>query len=228
MIEFLQDYTTEALPPETFTKGQKVERTEASEDYFVRRGLAGYVVDGKLVDVDHQPIATAFTAIEVVQPGDNRLGLGLRAGEVMTGRPPRASSGPGVPFVEPAAGTAGLPSVVLEAEIERLKAELLAATGEGDDLAQSLATAHGDLHLERVGHGTTRDELSRATQALADAERDRDAARSALATAEDRAADLEAKLAAAAKPAPTESQPDQSSGGEGGESQPPAPGKKTK
>lgn len=138
MIEFLQNYTTEALPPETFKKGQQVSRSEESERYFVGRGLAGYVVDGKLVDLNHQPIVPAVATVEIVQPGDRRLDLGGRGGEVMTGQPPRASSGPGVPFVEPVNGSAGSPPVVLEAEVERLKAALATS----DELFRDMSTSH--------------------------------------------------------------------------------------
>ncbi len=138
MIEFLQNYTTQALPPETFEKGQQVSRSEESERYFVGRGLAGYVVDGKLVDLDHQPIVPAVASVEIVQPGDRRLDLGGRGGEVMTGQPPRASSGPGVPFVEPVSGSAGSPPVVLEAEVERLKAALATS----DELFRDMSTSH--------------------------------------------------------------------------------------
>lgn len=138
MIEFLQNYTTEALPPETFKKGEQVSRSEESERYFVGRGLAGYVVDGKLVDLDHQPIVPAVALVEIVQPGDRRLDLGGRAGEIMTSQPPRASSGPGVPFVEPAVGVEGSPPVVLEAEVERLKAALATS----DELFRDMSTSH--------------------------------------------------------------------------------------
>ena len=106
MIEFLQDYTTESFPPETFKKGAQVSREETSERYFVGRGLAGYVVDGKLVDADHRPIVAETVTVEIVRPGERRADLAVRAGEVMTGQPPRATSGPGVPFVEAATGAA--------------------------------------------------------------------------------------------------------------------------
>lgn len=158
MIEFLQDYTTEALPPEHFTKGQQVTRSEDSERYFVGRGLAGYLVDGKLVDVDHRPIVTTTAAVEVVVPGDRRADLGFRAGEVMIGQPPRASSGPGVPFVEPDVGIAGSPGVVLEAEVERLKAELLAS----EEMFRDMNNSHvGDKDGLRA-------DLDRLTRELAD------------------------------------------------------------
>lgn len=138
MIEFLQDYTTEALPPEHFRKGEQVTRSEESERYFVGRGLAGYLLDGKLVDIDHRPVVTAAVAVEIVQPGDRRIDLAVRAGEIMTGQPPRASSGPGVPFVEPVTGAEGSPPVVLQAEVERLKAALATS----DDLFRDMNNSH--------------------------------------------------------------------------------------
>lgn len=168
MIEFLQNYTTEALPPETFTKGQQVSRSEESERYFVGRGLAGYVVDGKLVDLNHQPLVPAAPLVEIVQPGDRRLDLGGRGGEVMTGQPPRASSGPGVPFVEPVSGSAGSPPVVLEAEVERLKAALATS----DELFRDMSTSH-EAEKDQL-----RADVERLTKELDEAisERDRHAA----------------------------------------------------
>lgn len=177
MIEFLQDYTTEALPPESFKKGQRVERSAGSEGYFVGRGLAGYVVGGKLIDDHFRPIVTTTVEVEVVQPGDRRAELGFRAGEVMTGQPPRASSGPGVPFVEPAAGIAGSPSVVLEAEVERLKAALETS----DEIFRDMNNSHV---TEKDG---LRADVTRLEQELQDANREaviaRDAALADLAVA---------------------------------------------
>lgn len=166
MIEFLQDYTTEALPPESFKKGQQVTRSPGSEGYFVGRGLAGYVVDGKLVDDHFRPIVTTTVEVEVVQPGDRRADLGFRAGEVMTGQPPRASSGPGVPFVEPASGIAGSPPVVLEAEVERLKAALETS----DEMFRDMNNSHVS---EKDG---LRADVTRLEQELQDANREGDEA----------------------------------------------------
>lgn len=148
MIEFLQDYKTEALPPETFKKGEQVKREEVSERYFVGRGLAGYVVDGKLVDADSRPIVTETVTVEIVRPGERRTDLAVRAGEVMTGQPPRASSGPGVPFVEAASGGEGAPPVVLEAEVERLKAALETGDNLFRDMNNSHVTTADGLRLE--------------------------------------------------------------------------------
>lgn len=94
MIEFLQNYETKALPPERFTAEQRVERSEESEQYFVKLGVAGFVGDdGKLLDADYRPIVPTV-AIIAVDPRAIRSG---RAGEVLTGidAPARASTGPG-------------------------------------------------------------------------------------------------------------------------------------
>lgn len=159
MIEFLQDYTTESFPPETFKKGAQVSREETSERYFVGRGLAGYVVDGKLVDADHRPIVAETVTVEIVRPGERRADLAVRAGEVMTGQPPRATSGPGVPFVEAATGAKGTPPVVLEAEVERLKAAL----ETGNDLFRDM----NNSHVETAD--ALRLDVERLTKELADA-----------------------------------------------------------
>jgi hypothetical protein len=205
MIEFLVDYRTESLPPETFKKGEQVTREETSERYFVGRGLAGYIIDGKLVDADHRPIVTEAVVVEVVRPGERRADLAVRAGEVMTGQPPRATSGPGVPFVEPAAGVEGAPGVVLEAEIERLKAAL----ATGDDLFRDMNSSHEEkaaallADIERL----TKDKAEiveardQAIKDLSDLRTQHDdivneykAARTERDARGDRIADLEAKL----------------------------------
>lgn len=199
MIEFLQDYSTESLPPENFNTGQQVKRSEQSERYFVGRGLAAYVVDGKLVDADQRPIATQLAVVEVVQPGDRRSGLGFRAGEVMTGQPPRASSGPGLPLLDAALAPEGSPPVVLEAEVARLTAELADANAKGDELAQAIAQANGDLHAERQAHAATRDELVRHQTDLGAADQGRKEAEQRVADLQAQVATLEGKLTEATK-----------------------------
>lgn len=212
MIEFLQDYTTEALPPEHFSKGEQVSRSEESERYFVGRGLAGYLVDGKLVDADHRPIVTAVVAVEVVTPGERRADPGFRAGEVMTGQPPRASSGPGVPFVEPEAGMAGAPPVVLEAEVERLKAALLASeemfhdmnnshVSTAEDLRSEVARLSTDLAAANELREQALSELAGMQDRHEQLSQELEAARRATDEAADRVADLERQLEAASKPA---------------------------
>jgi hypothetical protein len=48
-IKFLQNYETKATPSEAFTLGQVVEdRGDASEARFVNRGIAAFLIDGKL------------------------------------------------------------------------------------------------------------------------------------------------------------------------------------
>lgn len=215
MIEFLQDYSTEALPPETFKKGEQVSRSEESERYFVGRGLAGYVVDGKLVDLDHQPIVPAVASVEIVQPGNRRLDLGGRGGEVMTGQPPRASSGPGVPFVEAVTGSTGSPPVVLEAEVERLKAALATS----DELFRDMSTSHeaekDQLRADVERLTKEREEADAARELLAKDHADLHDQLDKLASDQDRLeqgaqadgariAELEQQLEAASKPIPTE------------------------
>lgn len=74
MIEFIQDYVTKALPPESFTDGQQVsDRSAESELYFVRLGVAGFVIDGKLVDQDYQPIIRQ--PVVVVATTDRRFAV---------------------------------------------------------------------------------------------------------------------------------------------------------
>lgn len=90
MIEFLQNYKTKAIPPEVFKKGDRPDRSPESEMYFVQLGVAGYVVDGNLVDADYRPIVVA-----AAEPSDAVTAMG-RAGELALGdgTPQRASSGP--------------------------------------------------------------------------------------------------------------------------------------
>lgn len=219
MIEFLQDYTTESLPPESFKKGEQVSREETSERYFVGRSLAGYVVEGKLVDADHRPIVTETVTVEIVRPGERRADLAVRAGEIMTGQPPRATSGPGVPFVEAATGAKGTPPVVLEAEVERLKAALETGNDLFRDMNNSHVTTTDGLRseVERLTKelGDANAGLSSAVlshdQALADLKDARSqhdglvleyqAAREQLDTGAARIAELQGLLAAANKPA---------------------------
>jgi len=85
-IQFLQDYTTKAKPPEAFTLGQKVEgRDEASEAHFVNRGYAAYVVDGKLVDRFGREVPTpkAAKAAADAAPGKGK-GAGTPAAVATT------------------------------------------------------------------------------------------------------------------------------------------------
>jgi hypothetical protein len=181
MIEFLKDYETEALPPEKFRKGQQVERSEASERYFVGRGLAGYLVDGKLVDIDHQLIKAVTAIVEIVQPGERRSALGGRAGEVMTGQPARATSGPGVVLrldgdavfdgtqsVDGATTTTGRHPAVLDAEIDRL-------TAENAELRTNAENYDGQFRAMNNSHVADKDALRVERD---DARRDLQAARS--------------------------------------------------
>jgi hypothetical protein len=97
MIQFLQDYATSAVPPETFEAGQKVDgRSSESEMHFVKRGVAAYVTKDGLVDADHRPIVAAEVTVQVVTASAHRDGETGRAGEVelVDGTPQRGSPGP--------------------------------------------------------------------------------------------------------------------------------------
>ncbi len=96
MIEFIQNYVTKALPPESFKDGEQVERSAESELYFVRLGVAGYLIDGKLFDQDYQPIVRQPVGI-VAATADRRFAADTgRGGEAIgLAAPQRATSGPG-------------------------------------------------------------------------------------------------------------------------------------
>src|SRR5438105_3492574 len=94
MIEFIQDYVTKSLPPETFKDGERVERSPESELYLVQLGVAGYIHDGRLVDQDYQPLVRKPAVVVVTS--DRRLADTGRAGEMLgLDAPQRATSGPG-------------------------------------------------------------------------------------------------------------------------------------
>lgn len=197
MIEFLQDYTTKAIPPESFEQGQRVERNADSELYFVRLGLAAYVTEGGLVGEDFQPIVRA-PAPEVVTPGDRRFAIGGRAGELSLGldAPQRATSGPGNVLIaggdQQTAAAAG--------ELERLQAELTEANAEGDDLAKQLATVRAELQASQDELKLAQTDLGNAQVVARDAVEGKAAREAELATANGRIAELEAALAEATKP----------------------------
>lgn len=129
MIEFLQDYVTKSLPPETFEAGQQVARSEESESYFVRLGVAGFVVNGQLLDADFAPIAREPVAVVVTT--DRRFAGGGRAGEVIgLAAPQRATSGPGNAVV-----FGGQPDNLnlSPVEAEQLRADLAASIAQFDE-----------------------------------------------------------------------------------------------
>jgi hypothetical protein len=128
-IKFLSDYSTRSNPPERFTAGQEVEgRSADSEAHFVKRGVAGYLVDGELLDHDHKPIdVVGSNSVEVVTPGTNRAVDVGRAGELLIGQAnPRGTTGPGNVLLgearlseqekTSAAGVARAPEPVVEPE----------------------------------------------------------------------------------------------------------------
>lgn len=122
MIKFIRDYTTKALPPESFEKDQEVSRSVESERYLVQLGVAGYLVDGKLVDAEYRPIVVE--TIVVVTTGDRRFADGGRGGEVLgVEAPQRASTGPGN------AAMFGITDVVetADGELHRVEVEQLAS-----------------------------------------------------------------------------------------------------
>lgn len=204
-IRFIQDYATRAIPPEVFAAGDEVTRSDASELYFVQRGVAGYVTDAGLVDQDHRAINPASAIAEVVVPGENRFGSAGRAGELMLGldAPQRGTSGPGNSVLavggdQQTAAAAG--------ELERLTVALrrsgddvLEITSDRDRLRNELDHAlrtgvdtTGQLDAERVRSGDLQRELESERARTQDLQE-------ALASAESRVADLEAKAAAGAE-----------------------------
>ncbi|MFN3675801.1 MAG: hypothetical protein ACK4TC_07450 [Sphingomonas pseudosanguinis] len=198
MIEFLQDYKTKAIPPEVFELGQQVKRSDDSELYFVRLGVAGYVTENGLVGEDYRPIVPPSTVAEVVTPGDRRFAMGGRAGELALGlgAPQRATSGPGNVLL--AGGDQQ--TAAAQGELERLIAELADSNAEGVDLAKASEDLKSELAAERQAHTATRDELSRVQTDLGAAETGRAEAEKTLEAANQRVVELEQQLAEATKP----------------------------
>lgn len=215
MIEFIQDYVTKAFPPETFEDGDRVERSTESELYFVRLGVAGYVIDDKLLDQDHRPIERK-TVIAVVAT-DRRFAANGRGGEVIgLDAPQRASSGPGNAVV-----FSGQPETVsLSAtEAEQLRGDLAASVSQYEDhrtsTAEQIDQITADLTLVQGERETALADAAKARDALTQAERERAGLQSDLATAraeltsaqdaarlsDERMAELERQLAEARKPA---------------------------
>lgn len=197
MIKFLQSYTTKALPPESFDEGQEVERSTESELYFVRLGVAGFLIDGKLVDQDYQPIVRETVAVLV--PVDRRFSETGRGGEVIgLDAPQRATSGPGNAVV-----FAGQPDNVgiTDVEVEQLRADLAtsieqmgqhqtSAATQIESLTADLTLAQGarEAALSDVSTARSEREAALANLAMAQQERDdaikgRDAALADLASA---------------------------------------------
>ena len=158
MIEFLQDYETKAIPPEVFKKGDRPERAPESEMYFVQLGVAGYVVDGKLVDADYRPIVAAEAVI-----ADAATVMG-RAGELALGdgTPQRASSGP---------------QVVLTANslTDEQREKMTRALADSDGMRALLVERDDSIVVLNDRLAELDGQLSHANAAIAD--RDRDIAR---------------------------------------------------
>lgn len=205
MIKFLQDYTTKALPPEVFAADQEVERSPESELYFVRLGVAGFVVDGKVVDEDYNPIVRQTVA--VITTTDRRFMDTGRGGEVLgLDGPARASSGPGNQVV-----FAGQPDSIglSNVEAEQLRTDLAAAlAGQGEHAAQIEGMTDKAAALEErlLAAEAERDRLTGEASVL---QTDLADARTALEAAQARIAELEAQQPAepqTAEPQPAETQ----------------------
>lgn len=200
MIEFIQDYTTKALPPEVFEDGQQVTRSPESELYFVRLGVAGYVHEGNLVDQDFQPISRTQTVI-AIDAGDRRFGATI----IGVDAPQRASSGPVVDLFGATELTKGLSQV----EVDQLTSDLAASMQQLDDHRATTSTQIDELTTNLTAvQGARETALSDLAAALSErdaaiAQRDaaiseRDAAYAARASAESEVVRLQALLDAAA------------------------------
>lgn len=144
MIEFLQDYVTKSIPPETFKAEERVERSTESELYFVRLGAAAFVTDDGLVDADYHPIAT--TPVVAVVATDRRFAAGGRAGEAVgLAAPQRATTGPGNAVV-----FGGQPesTSLLPVETEQLRADLATALAQIDEHREDSAKQADALTLD--------------------------------------------------------------------------------
>jgi len=223
MIEFIQDYVTKALPPESFKDKERVERSPESELYFVRLGVAGFVVKGEVVDQDYQPIVRK-TVVAVVTT-DRRFTDTGRGGEVIgLDAPQRATSGPGNAVV-----LSGQPhsTTLDDVTLDQLKGDLAAAAGQFVDYRtfadseiarlQNLIEA-GNVAFQEMNnsHVTDKDALridvERLTGELADEkashaslQAEYKAAREQLDAKDVQIADLEARLAASAAKATAKS-----------------------
>lgn len=152
MIKFLQDYRTKAIPPEAFEAGQEIERSADSERYFVGLGVAGYLIGGNLVDLDHQPIVLT-EVVHVVATDRRPIDTG-RGGEVLSlDAPARATSGPGAGVViAHTEGTSSADEAVarlrdeFEAKLTALSEACQAAvSGLAGQLQNELSTTQSDL-----------------------------------------------------------------------------------
>jgi hypothetical protein len=222
MIEFIQDYVTKALPPESFKDGDKVsDRSAESELYFVRLGVAGFVIDGKLVDQDYQEIVRQPVVI-VAATADRRFVADTgRGGEVIgLAAPQRATSGPGNEALlsgQPESTTLG------GVEFEQLRGDLATSasqfeeyrttsTGEIERLKGLIEAGNDAFHKADTAFAEERQTLTgERDQALADLNDARSqheglvleyqATREQLDTGAARILELEGLLADATKPA---------------------------
>ncbi|MDN4632310.1 hypothetical protein QCD71_12350 [Sphingomonas sp. PsM26] len=171
MIEFIQDYTTKALPPEVFKTKDQVKRSPESELYFVRLGVAGFVHNGELVGEDYKPLVRVETVVQVVSPGDRRFADGGRGGEMLgLATPQRASTGPGNDVVF---GTSDVSTGLQQVQVDQLSSDLAASMQQLDE--------HRDLTSGQITELTTaltavQGERETALADLASVTSDRDAA----------------------------------------------------
>ncbi|MBM6576350.1 hypothetical protein KCP91_08190 [Microvirga sp. SRT01] len=206
MIEFIQDYVTKSLPPETFKDGEKVERSPESELYLVQLGVAGYVHDGRLVDQDYQPLVRKPAVVVVTS--DRRLADTGRAGEMLgLDAPQRATSGPGNAVVfsgQPDSTTLG------GTEFEQLRSDFAAVhsqfeqyrTGSTEEMdrLKGLIDAGNDAFREM--NNSHVEDKERLTSERDEAIRERNEAKSYADDLGARITQLEADLAAATAPPP--------------------------
>lgn len=193
MIKFLQDYTTKAVPPEKFEADQEVTRSPESELYFVRLGVAGFLVDGEVLNEDYQPIVR--TPVAIVATTDRRFADTGRGGEVIgLDAPARASSGPGT-----AAVFAGQPDSIGLSEVEagQLRADLAEAIGRGEAGNLRIVALQEDIETLRSNLATVTTDRDKLIGDLTALQNDLQTARTDLQAVEGLRtdnADLTAKL----------------------------------
>lgn len=196
MIEFLQDYQTQAKPPETFAKGERVERSEASELYFVSQGVAGFVVNDRLFDQDYNAIVPATVVLATTTAP--LTALAGRGGELplTVAAPGQATTGPGNAVMF----GGDQQTVVLGTEIERLTAELAEANAEGDDAAVREGELLEQINALTAERDSLREQVNTASQAVTDANTRADEADKLVSSLRDELAAAHQALDAATQP----------------------------
>lgn len=212
MIKFIQDYTTKALPPEIFEAEQEVERSPESELYLVRLGVAGFLIDGVLVDQDYRPIVVQAKVIEVVSSADRRFADGGRGGELLgIDAPQRASPGPGN-----AAMFGNADPNLRQVQVDQLASDLAASVQQLDDhrsdttrqieeLTNDLTSAQGAREAALADFATAQGERDKASSELAEANTRYVALETEHAAAVEKIGQLEQQVEAAANREPPQS-----------------------